>query len=74
MRADVSEERDRPAVLKDVPPDALMNGATLIHEHLASMGHTTPPDRAGRAPLGGGDKQVCQPRFTPCRHMLEQVT
>ena len=48
-------------VLEDVPPDALANGATLFHEHLVSMGYTTPPtppDQPGRAPLGGDSQET----------------
>lgn len=33
-------------VLKDVPPSALGNGATLMHEHLIGLGnYTSPPDQ-----------------------------
>jgi predicted metal-dependent phosphotriesterase family hydrolase len=37
-------------VLKDVPPEALANGATLFHEHLVNMNYGTPPPAAGQRP------------------------
>jgi phosphotriesterase-related protein len=37
-------------LLKDLPPDALANAATMFHEHLVGMNYSSPPPPPGQKP------------------------
>lgn len=46
-------------VLKDVPPDALRNGATMMHEHLVGVSNYSSPPPANACPM------PCAPPVSP---------
>jgi phosphotriesterase-related protein len=46
-------------VLKDVPPDALRGGATMMHEHLVGVGSYSSPPPANACPM------PCSPPVSP---------